>query len=150
MFWIHLQTFRSYISVFYLNDFNNVNSTRNFKFNIFNFAEKSKTHCDAFEDASYIPHSFQEFGNKRESTQCQRQCSQIVDENYPLFTIFTIFTIFSNKNQFVKHNLEKFWNYYFFKYFLELWYIKKFSTLYLTNCFLLRLLLYISKLYWPS
>ena len=64
------------------------------------FAEKSKTHSDAFEDASYIPQSFQEFGNKRESTQCQRQCSQIVDENYPLFTIFTIFTIFSNKNQF--------------------------------------------------
>ena len=26
-------------------------------------------------------------------------------------------TIFSNKKQFVKYNLEKFWNYYFFKVF---------------------------------
>ena len=74
------------------------------------FAEKSKTHSDAFENASdpsKESQSFQEFG--RES----RQCSQIVDENYPL-SIHYFF-----KNQFVQHNLDKFWNYYFFKYFLD-------------------------------
>ena len=69
IFLIDLQTFLSYISVFCLNDFNNVNST-------------------------------------------SEQCFQIVDPSP--------FTIFSNKNQFVKHNLDKFWNYYFFKYFLHI------------------------------
>ena len=48
------------------------------------FAEKSKTHSNAFEDASYPSHSK---------------------------------NLETNANQHA--NLEKFWSYYFFKYFLD-------------------------------
>ena len=52
-----------YISVFYLNDFNNVNSTSNFKFNIFNFCGKKQNTLWCFRGC-VVSQSFQEFGNR--------------------------------------------------------------------------------------
>ena len=104
IFLIHLQTFLIYISLFCLNDFNNVNSTSN-KFNIFNFCGKKQKTLWCFRGC-VVTQSFQEFG--RESTRVLIRGGNFYPrsdntiENYPL----SLFTIFSNKNQFFNCNFH--------------------------------------------
>ena len=125
----HLQPFLSYISVFYLNDFNNANSTRNFKFNIFTFCGKKQNTLWCFEDASYPISHFKNLETNANQHSVIRSWMKIT--LYLLFLLFLLFfQIKTNFSNIIWTNFRII-TIYFFKYFLELWHIRKFSTLHI-------------------